>query len=470
MSEPVPPPNPSHPTPPWYFLFLDIPFGAAVGYLSIAVPFWMEARHYSLDQIATVSAVAFMPHAFKLFWIPLLDLGAYRKVWYLAMAAATAALLLVISLLPDPLADLPRFTTLLTLLQAAATTCHGANNALMATTTRFEDKGRVGGFAMASNVGFTGLLGAGALLVGRAASIPLAGVSLAVATVLGATLALRIVEPRGAAALRLAGGWLSRTGQGVLALLRHLGAMLKDLGSTVVSKEGFTGLLICLAPVGCQALSNLFSGIAAHYQADEFVVTFSQGVGGGVASAVGAILGGYLADRMSRRVAYAVSGGLTALCALAMAAAPLTPLTYTWGTFTYLFAGGIAFATWAGMVLEMVGQSAATATKYALFNASANLAISYVTFLDGWYPVYKGGAIFAGLGGWSFHLPLFGSVSVPELGFHFTLPALPVGLNEARGALITDAGLTFAGIAFLVLMILVVRRPAPRAAAAATEA
>jgi hypothetical protein len=98
----------------------------------------------------------------------------------------------------------------------------------------------------------------------------------------------------------------------------------------------------------------------------------------------------------------------------------MTHLTYAWGTFTYLFAGGIAFATWAGMVLEMVGASAGTATKYALFNASANLAISYVTAADG-----VGGA-------WLHHR---------------------FGLATARGVLLVDAGLTSAGIAVLVAMV-----------------
>jgi hypothetical protein len=107
-----------------------------------------------------------------------------------------------------------------------------------------------------------------------------------------------------------------------------------------------------------------------------------------------------------------------------MAMAPLTPWTYAWGTFTYLFAGGIAFATWAGMVLEMVGVSAATATKYALFNATANFAISYVTALNG-----MGGA-------WL---------------------RRTYGLAVARGALVTDAALTLVGVAVLVAMVVVLR-------------
>jgi MFS transporter, PAT family, beta-lactamase induction signal transducer AmpG len=77
------------------------------------------------------------------------------------------------------------------------------------------------------------------------------------------------------------------------------------------------------------------------------------------------------------------------------------------------------------MVLEMVGLSSATATKYALFNAAANLAIAYVTSLDGLGAVR--------LQAWS-------------------------GLAPVRGALLTDAALTACGIGVLIAMISVVRR------------
>lgn len=412
--------TPARPTPPWHFLFLDFPFGAAVGWLQIAVPFWLERKGMPLADIAALSGTAFAPHAFKILWIPLLDIGSYKRLWYLGMSALTAALLLAVALVPDPTANLALYAVLLTALQAAASTAHAALNALMATTTRPGDKGKVGGFAMASNVGGTGVLGAIGLLLAEHVSPRVGGLALAAITLGASALALRMVEPRHVDEAVARAGSLAR------ALGLHLLAMLRDLWRTVTSPEGFTGLLICLAPVGCQAMSNLFSGIATEYQASAEVVGMVNGVLGGVAGALGSLLGGVLADRMNRRVAYAASGGLTALCAVAMAAAPLTPWTYAWGTFTYLFAGGIAFATWAGMVLEMVGVSAATATKYALFNATANFAISYVTALDG-----AGGA-------WA---------------------RRTLGLSEARGALLTDAALTLAGIAGLVALLMLTRRP-----------
>jgi hypothetical protein len=107
----------------------------------------------------------------------------------------------------------------------------------------------------------------------------------------------------------------------------------------------------------------------------------------------------------------------------------MTPTTYTVGTLAYNFANGIAFATWAGMVLEVVGDSAAVATKYALFVASSNFAISTVTKLNGWASGFRGFA-----GDWP-----------KEAG--------------ARGALAFDAGITFAG---LVLVLLLVRYTARR--------
>ncbi|WP_242337311.1 MULTISPECIES: MFS transporter [Anaeromyxobacter] len=410
---------PARPTPPWLFLFLDLPFGAAVGYAMIAMPFWLRQGGVPLDRVGAISAAVFAPHAFKILWIPVLDIGSLKRAWYLAMTTATAALLVAASLVPDPLRNLGLYTTLIMLAQATATTGHAANNALMAITTRFEDKGKAGGFSMASNVGGTGLLGALALWVSEHVSPRAGGIVLALVVVASASLALRIVEPRRVDAA------VARAGSVARALGLHLWEMTKDLGRTVRSRAGFTGLVICLVPVGCGALTNLFAGMAPDFGASARVVELVNGLGGGITSAAGSLVGGYLADRMSRRLAYAVAGGITALSALAMLLAPLTPATYAWGTLAYSFANGIAFATWAGMVLELIGHTAATTTKYALFNSASNLAISYVTWLDGWAA---------------------------------SAPLFPASLRGSHGSLAMDVVLTFTGIAVLLVMVAVVRR------------
>jgi PAT family beta-lactamase induction signal transducer AmpG len=400
-------------TPPQVFAFTILPFGAAVGYVSIAAPFWLEAQGVSLAAIGTISGIANAPHAFKFLWAPLVDLGGHRKRWFIATSALTALALAVLALFPDPGHHLVTYTVLAAIAQVAGTTSAAAADGLMATTTRAEHKGRAGGFRMAGNVGFTGLLGALALWVAKVSgSVPVAGLVLAGVTLLAILPALRIHEAV-SVALAAGHGWLRD-------LAASLGEVLGDVWRTLTSRHGWTGLVICAVPVGAGALTNLFTGMASEYQADGDLVAVVNGLGGGALGALGALVGGALADRMNRRLAYALSGVLTAATALAMYVAPLTPTTYTWGVLAYSFANGIAFATLAAFILELCGHGAGAATKYTAFIAVANLASSYVTTLDGW------GSRLPGLG--------------------------------VRGCLLADIALTVAGVIVLLVMVGMTRR------------
>ncbi|HEX4386256.1 MAG TPA: MFS transporter, partial [Myxococcales bacterium] len=320
-----------------------------------------------------ISAIAFAPHAYKIFWVPLIDLGPHRKLWYLLCSLATAALLASAAMVHDPGKHVALLTVLLTASQAAAATSSAALDALMATCCRDEDKGRAGGWYMAGNVGGTGILGAAAIWLGEHYSATAAGAFTAGVVILSTLPALTLVEPRD----RLQAGSVVAA---IRVRLRNIG---RDLWSTIRTREGITGLIIVASPVGCGALTNLFSGMAPAYNAPSQTVELVSGVGGGVIGALGSILGGYLADRINRRVAYAVSGGITAVCAFAMALAPMTATTYTWGSLSYAFANGISYAAFAGLVLEMVSHGAAVTTKYTLFTAISNQAILYCTWLDG---------------------------------------------------------------------------------------
>jgi MFS transporter, PAT family, beta-lactamase induction signal transducer AmpG len=415
---------PGHPaapraTPPAVFAFTILPFGAAVGFVSIAAPYWLEAQGVSLAAIGTVSGIANSPHAFKFLWAPLVDLGGHRKRWYVATTALTAATLAGLAFFPEPGRHLAAYTALAALCQVAATTSATAADGLMASTTRAEDRGRAAGFRMAGNVGFTGVLGAVALWVASASgSVALAGAVLAAVTLLAILPALPIAELR--APVTEALHWLHD-------LRVKLGAVLRDVWGTLTSREGLTGLVICAVPVGAGALTNLFSAMASGYHASGDLVALVNGLGGGLLGALGALVGGRLADRMNRRLAYALAGGLTTLTALGLLVAPMTPASYAAGALAYSFANGIAFATLAAFILEMCGHGAGAATKYTAFIAVANLASSYVTALDGW-----------------------GS-ELPGLG--------------VRGAIVVDIVLTVAGIAVLLAMVSLNRRrvaaPAP---------
>jgi MFS family permease len=402
---------PHRATRPWVFSITIVPFAAAVGYASIAAPFWLAQQGVSLAVIGAISGSMMMPHALKVFWAPLVDLGRRRR-WFVVTTAITAVSLAVLALIPDLGHHLAAFGVLGTVAQIAGTTAAAAADGLMAATTRFEDKGRAGGWRMAGNVGGTGVIGALALWVASRTSVALAGLTVA-ALVLASALAVLAIEEPGAGPRERGLGWAEEA-------RRRLSAIARDLLGTLLSREGWTGLVICAVPVGAGALTNLFSAMAVDYRASEHVVAMVNGLAGGVLGAAGALAGGMLADRMNRRLAYAIAGALTAGTALAMFFAPLTPTTFVWGVLAYSFANGVAFATLAAFILEMVGHSAAAATKYTAFISVANVASSYVTALDGWGSEFRG---------WG-----------------------------ARGSIAADVVLTAAGIAVLLAMVMVTRR------------
>ncbi len=397
---------------PALFGVLVLPFGAAVGFLQIAVPWWFAHAGMSLTQIATISATAFLPHAYKIIWCPLIDLGPHRKAWYLVTTVITAGLLATAAMIPDPAQHVTLLVVLLTAAQAAAATSSAALDALMAICSRHEDKGRAGGFYMAGNVGGTGILGALAIWLGDHLSPQMAGVVTALIVLASSVGALTLVEPKDVGTRQQHPEWMGA----LWSRIREIG---RDLWTTVKSREGITGLIILASPVGCGALTNLFSAMAPDYHAPAATVEVVNGLAGGAVGALGSVLGGYLADRMNRRLSYALAGLITALTAFAMAASPMTAVTYTWGTLAYNFAAGIAFAAFAGMVLEMVSHGAAVTTKYTLFTAVSNQAISYATALDGWAAGKWGGA---------------------------------------RASIAFDGVLTFVGIGVLIAMVLVARQ------------
>ena len=392
------------------FGLLEIQFGTAVGFLQTAVPYWLAKDGMPLEAIGALSGAAFSPHAWKLLWVPLIDLGPWRRLWYGVSTLLTALLLLACALLPEPSQHLGLYTLLLTLLQAASTTAHAALNGLMATTTRLEDKGRAGGWQMAGNVGSTSLLGAMAIALASAFSREVTGAVLALVVLVSGVGIFWVIEhpedkaPQQAPALS--------------ATWERFRRILVDLFRTAFSRDGLILLVVCLMPVGCGALTNLFSAMAHDYQVSEHTVELVNGLGMGVVGALGSLLGGWLSDRMNRKLNYALMGGATGLCALAMAVAPMTPATYIWGPLLYNFVNGAAFAAFAGMVLEMVSSGAAVTTKYTLFVAASNFAISYVTLLDGKASTFRGlgtrGSIgfdglitFAGIGGMALLFVLF---------------------------------------------------------------
>ena len=106
------------------------------------------------------------------------------------------------------------------------------------------------------------------------------------------------------------------------------------------------------------------------------------GIFSGLISAVGCMLGGWICDRMNSRNAYLLFGLTAATCAVGMAYAPRTEMTFIIGTSLYAMATGLCYAGFTAFVLEAIGKGAA-ATKYNIFAALSNSPIYLMTYIVG---------------------------------------------------------------------------------------
>jgi PAT family beta-lactamase induction signal transducer AmpG len=418
--------------PPPFWALLTLPFGLTVGFASIAVPFVLRAHDVPMTLIATVTQVAQFPHVIKLLWTPALDSGPKRRSWFFASIAVTALSLAALAFIPPsvservgPVALIWVYTAVLFTAQTAVATSSSAVLALMAMTMPDARRGAASGWQSAGNLVGTSM-GGGLVtwmirhLSPTAAAIILAGTCCAAS--LPALFIDEVPPPR----------------RNLVGLVVDL---LKEIIRTLRSREGWTAMVICLSPVGAGALTNLFSALARDYAPSdpsaEHLVIVVTGLFGAAVSAVGSLAGGYLADRMNRRLSYVVFGGATALCAVGMMLAPPSPTAFTIGCLAYQFTNGLAYAAFYAFVLELLGKREGVTTQLALYVGASNFAITYVTWFDGW-------------------------------GYDRMRTLLPANEWAGRaGMLGMDALATFIGIAMLTAMMIYVRRGRTEASPAA---
>jgi PAT family beta-lactamase induction signal transducer AmpG len=400
--------------PPALFFALILQYGASFGYVSVALPYIMtHATHggaLTAEQAGTLVAAAFGPHAIKFLWAPVVDTMLTKKAWYLIALAMVVLGTILSAAVPIDAARLPLLTTVVVASQIGLTLMGMACESFLAHSVPLADKGRAAGWYQAGGAFGSGCGGGAALWLsqrlpaGWMVGAVVGGAMLACALPL---LALREPPPMG---------------HDLREAMRALG---RDLKTIALSRTGLLGLVVCLSPVGAGAASNYFGPNADAWGADANIVAIVTGVAGGIITAGGSVAGGFLSGRIGPRSGYAVGGGLTALAGVAMALAPHTEAAYVVFTLAYSFFNGVAAAGFTGLVLETIG-GGAVATKFNIFASLANFAITYCTRLDGMAQTRWG----------------------------------------ANGMFFTDAVLTFAGIATLLVLSMLLRKPRAAVAAA----
>lgn len=360
-------PRHAHPV---VYLLLILPFGVIGGFLQVSVAYLLSQAGVPVDRVAALIAISYLPHTWKFLWAPIADITLSRKSWYLIACLLTAVGLWATSTLPATANGLRVLTAVVLISNVAVTFLGMSVESLMAYGTSEREKGRAGGWFQAGNLGGTGLGGGAGLWMAQHLPTPwMSGAILAVGCLLCCVGLLFVPEPVAA-----------HRGESVGKNLIHV---IRDLWGVARSKVGFLALFLCFLPIGSGAASGLWSAVADDWHASANTVALVTGVFGGIASALGCILGGFISDRMNRQWAYALYGILQAMCAVAMALAPRVESTYVVFTLLYAVVTGLTYAGFSAFVLEAMGRGAA-ATKYNVFASLSNTPIAYMTSIDGW--------------------------------------------------------------------------------------
>jgi PAT family beta-lactamase induction signal transducer AmpG len=355
-----------HPAP-WLFGITVLPYGVYYGFISTAMPYLLRNAGVTVDRIAGISALAMAPAVWYFVWAPLADIGLRRRSWLMLTAALSAVCLLIAMRLTLP-SKLDLFVALVVAGSAFSTIVAAANGGLMAATLEDDQRGHASGWFQAGYTG-GGAVGAGATLwLSSLVSPHTLSYAVALMVFVPSLTAFQITEPESG----------HKPGMELFA------EMLRDLKCMFTSRTSLAGLGILLCPLGAAAAANLFSGIAADYHASAHTVVWITGFGGGVFTALGSLAGGFVADRIPRRLAYALAALVSSFCAAGMLVSPPSQLTFAVGASLYLIAMGFSFATYQALTLELVGPAGRSAsTRQSLYAAAGNAPVMYMTWIDG---------------------------------------------------------------------------------------
>jgi PAT family beta-lactamase induction signal transducer AmpG len=356
----------SHPS---IFMLLIVPYGALSGYLTVTLGYLLSQSGMGVAQIGLLIAVSYLPQTWKFLWAPVIDTTLTRKRWYVIGTTLTSVGIIVMAACSTHATSFSVLSVVVFVASLASSFTAMSTESLLAYSTPPDLKGRAGGWLQAGSLGGQGLGGGAGLWLAQRVSAPwMTGAALGLCFMLCCAALLVIAEP--ATTFREQGP------------VRKTIALLRDLWLVLRARSGYLALLVVFLPIGTGAASNYWSAVADDWHASASTVALVNGTLGGIASAIGCLAGGYLADCLNRRIAYLGYGILLALCGLAMALSPHTQSAYVSFTLVYAVINGMCFAGFSAVTLEAIGLGAA-ATKYNLYASLSNIPIAYMTALEG---------------------------------------------------------------------------------------
>ena len=367
--------------PAWSALLLLLPSGMSAGLALVALPYLLTQRGVSVERIGASLALALLPFTWKVLLGPMVDLGARRRTWFVAMTGLGAVAVVLLGALLQRGVHGLSLDGLLVLATLSGAIADSAAASLCATLVPSEQRGRASSFYAVGQTLWTGLLGSLILLLYEPPTL------------------LRALHPalgRGLSLSAIAGGAaLCMLGVGALALLldeparprgsggEQLRAVAQDAWLLLRTPAGWIGFLLCVLPLGSGALANLQGALAAEYGASPQSVALLGGIGTTAISVIGSLLGGGLADRIGPRLAYLGLSAVQGVASLALALLPATPFFYGFGCLSYGLLSGACYAAFYTYIFDLIGKRTATTTAIGLYCGAGSMAVAYMTLVEG---------------------------------------------------------------------------------------
>ncbi|HEX3430408.1 MAG TPA: hypothetical protein VHT03_05935 [Rhizomicrobium sp.] len=348
---------------------LFVPMGITNGYALVALAYLLSQAGVSVGLIAGFAGLSLLPSTWRAIWAPLVDTTLSVRGWYLISASASGLLLAITGFIPVSRANFGWLEVLVFGFSLAATLTTISGSSLMAHGTSDEEKGRLGGWSQAGNLGGTGLGGGLGLWLAQHAPVWIAGTALGLVCLATVVVLCFLKEPSAKHRTSTFLGSLANVGRDCWALLTTL--------------RGGLVFFLMLLPIGVGAASNLWSAVANDWHASADAVALANGVLSGVVSIVGCLIGGWISDLIDRKTAFLLFGLVIAAAAVAMAVSPRTQAMFVSFVLLYALLLGFCYAAFGAVVFETIGKGAA-ATKYNILSGISNVPLIYGGIFDGW--------------------------------------------------------------------------------------
>lgn len=357
--------------PAWLVGITYAPFGLYNGFIAIAMPFLLTARGVPLDRVLGLQFTVLLPSFLSFLITPLVDCGISRRGWALLCAAgAGLSLWGGVVLLPEAAhASAPLLAGVLLLGYLSAQMFSSALGGMIPNLVAEEQTGTVSAWLNIAYLGGTGIGGwLGSVLVprlGLRTAAPLLGVAVFLPSLLLVVIGAELRVPRKVA--------------------ETMQRLLPDLRAVSKTRAAVIGMLIFVVPAATFAAQNSFSGLGRDFHASDAATTFVTGWGSAIICSAGALLGGWLANRMDRRTMFVGSGVVAAFASVSMALGARTGSVFFAGATFYYLLAGVNYAAASAVAFDIMGvDNPLSATQYAMLIAASNLAIETVIKGDQW--------------------------------------------------------------------------------------